>query len=252
MAALTTMDRGKTDMTQDIIHVAIVDDYPAIHEGYKEYLANTPHIKIVGSAMCGDELMPLLERKHVDLLWLDINVPTSKENKMAFPVFHVIPKIIRMYPHIHVLVATMYTETTLIKAIIETGVSGYIIKDDLYAAQECGAIITSIVRENGRYWSPEVLKVLEGSKGKKNKDESSLTPRQIETISLCAAYPEKSSAQLAEIMGIIDSTFRNHLTDAYLKLGVTNRSGAVAKARQIGLIVTDKPTPFSDLKGEGR
>jgi len=239
-------------MAQDIIHVAIVDDFPAILQGYEGYLANTPHIKIVGSAMCGDELMPLLDRNHVDLLWLDINVPTSKENKMTFPIFHVIPKIIGMYPHINVLIATMYTETTLIKAIIETGVSGYILKDDLYAAQECGAIITSIVRENGRYWSPEVLKVLDESKGKKNKDESSLTPRQIEAISLCAAYPEKSTAQLAEIMDIIDSTFRNHLTDAYFKLGVTNRSGAVAKARESGLIVSDKMPPLSDLKGEGR
>lgn len=237
-------------MTQNTIHVVIVDDYPVILQGYEKSLANTPHIKIVGAALYGEELMPLLVQNHVDLLLLDINVPISKENKMAYPIFHTIPQIIGMYPHLSVVVATMYADRSLIKAIIQTGVSGYILKDDLYAVQEFGAIITSIVRHNGRYWSPEVQRLLEQTKSKKNEDEPLLTPRQLQALSLCAAYPEQSTAQLAEYMHITDSTFRNHLTDAYFKLGVQSRGGAVAKARDAGLIVSDKPAPFSDLRGE--
>jgi DNA-binding NarL/FixJ family response regulator len=246
MAAPTAM----TDTAQDTIHVAIVDDFPVILRGYEGSLANTPHIKIVGTALYGDELMPLLAQKHVDLLLLDLNVPISKENKMAYPIFHTIPQIIRMYPYLNVVVATMYADRSLIKAVIQTGVSGYILKDDLNAIQEFGAIITSIVRHNGRYWSPEVQRLLEQSKNKKGKDEPLLTPRQLQAISLCAAYPEQSTAQLAEYMCISDSTFRNHLTDAYFKLGVQSRGGAVAKARQLGLIVFDEPPSFSDLRGE--
>jgi len=234
---------------QDTIHVVIVDDFPVMIEGYESSLAKTPHVKIVGTALYGDELMPLLAQHYVDLLLLDINVPISEENRMAIPIFNIIPQVIRTYPHLNVLIETMYADPSLIKAIIEIGVSGYMLKDDLYAEQEFGAIVTSIVKDNGCYWSPEVIKLLEKPKGEKNKEEPHLTPRQIEAISLCAAYPEKSTAQLAEFMNITDSTFRNHLTGAYFKLGAPSRGAAIAKARQLGLIVSDKQPPFDDLRG---
>jgi DNA-binding NarL/FixJ family response regulator len=232
-------------MEHDTIHIAIVDDYPVVLRGFESYLTNAPHIKIIGTAMYGDDLMPLLAQNHVDLLLLDINVPTSRENKLPYPIFHVIPRVIELYPHINVVITTMYAENTLIKAIIETGVSGYILKDDLHAVQEFGSIITSIVRENGRYWSPVVLQTLEQAK-KKNEDAPSLTPRQLQVTSLCATYPEKPTVELAEHLHIADSTFRNHLSDAYLTLGVPNRAAAVAKARQLGLIASGDPPPLSD------
>jgi DNA-binding CsgD family transcriptional regulator len=82
------------------------------------------------------------------------------------------------------------------------------------------------------------------------EDVPSLTPRQMEVLSLCAAYPEKPTAQLAKHLHIVDSTFRDHLTDIYLKLGVPNRAAAIAKARQLGLIVSGKPPPLNDPQDE--
>ena len=236
-------------MAPDTIHIAIADDFPVVLRGFEGYLANAPHIKIVGTALYGDEVMPLLAQNHVDLLLLDLGVPTSRENKMPYPIFHVIPQVIELYPHISVVIITMYDDVSLIKAIMETGISGYIFKDDLYAMQEFGSIITSIVRDDGRYWSPEVRRIL-GVSENKNEKVPSLTPRQLQVISLCATYPGKSTAQLAALMHIANSTFRNHLTDAYFKLGVPNRATAVAKARQLGLIVSGDPPPLNDPQDE--
>jgi DNA-binding NarL/FixJ family response regulator len=239
-------------MMPETIHVAIVDDFPLILQGYEQNLASAPHIKIIGTALRGDELMPLLEKDHVDLLILDIKVPISKENKRVYPIFHVIPQVLNNYPNISVVVATMFSDPSLIKAVVATGVSGYILKDDLYVVKELGSIITSIVRHNGRYWSPDVLRVLERDQQRKAEKSPRLTPQQLQAISLCDSYPEKSTAELAALMHITGNTFRNHLTDAYLRLGVNKRGAAVIKARELGLIVSDDPPPPSlgDLRGD--
>jgi DNA-binding NarL/FixJ family response regulator len=231
-------------MTRDTIHIAIVDDHPAALRGYESYLANAPHIKIVGAALCGDDVMPLLAQNHIDLLVLDLNVPSSRENKSPYPIFHLIQQAADLYPHVSVAIITMYDETPLINALIEKGVSGYILKDDLHAMQEFGSIITSIVRYDGRYWSPEVRRILKLDN--KNENVPSLTPRQMEILSLCAAYPEKPTTELAKHLHIVNATFRDHLTDIYLKLGVSNRAAAIIKARQLGLIVSGKPPPLND------
>jgi len=68
---------------------------------------------------------------------------------------------------------------------------------------------------------------------------SGLSPRELEVISLCSAYPNDNTADLAKKMKITNSTVRNLLSSAYLKLEVNNRTAAVLKARQKGLITPE-------------
>jgi DNA-binding CsgD family transcriptional regulator len=60
-------------------------------------------------------------------------------------------------------------------------------------------------------------------------DAQKLTPRQFEVLSLCAAYPNGTSAELAGRLGVSSSTFRNVLSSAYLRLGVRTRNAAIAQ-----------------------
>ena len=71
-----------------------------------------------------------------------------------------------------------------------------------------------------------------------------LTPRQMEVLSLCAAYPDASTSDLAQMMSISNSTVRNLLSNLYLRLGVHSRTAAVEKAREMGL-VTPRPPSFA-------
>jgi DNA-binding NarL/FixJ family response regulator len=63
----------------------------------------------------------------------------------------------------------------------------------------------------------------------------------LEALSLCAAYPHSKTAELARKMKIANSTVRNLLSHAYLKLDVQTRAAAVAKARQLGIITPESP-----------
>jgi DNA-binding CsgD family transcriptional regulator len=69
-----------------------------------------------------------------------------------------------------------------------------------------------------------------------------LTPRQLELLSLCAAYPDLSTAELAQKMSVSNSTVRNLLSSAYLRLNVHSRTAAIEKARDLGLITPRPPT----------
>jgi DNA-binding CsgD family transcriptional regulator len=90
------------------------------------------------------------------------------------------------------------------------------------------------------YFSKKVhdlyLQVGQGNNG------SPLTPRQLELLSLCAAYPDLSTADLGQMMSVSNSTVRNLLSNAYIRLNVHSRTAAVEKAREMGLITPRPPT----------
>jgi DNA-binding NarL/FixJ family response regulator len=131
----------------------------------------------------------------------------------------------------------MLTERALIQAVIDAGASGYILKDDRDTIQKLGSILVSVAG-GGIYLSDQAHKKL--AKRRAEDGEPTLTPRQREALSLAAAYPDDSHSELAAKLGVSNSTARNLLSNAYLRLGVGHRAAAVAKARQLGLITPDE------------
>ena len=226
------------------IRVAILDDHPAIVEGYMSRLRSSPHIEVAGSADRGEDLEPLLAKTPVDVLLMDVIVPVSDTNTSTYPILSVIPRLIETYPDLSVLVVSMHSQSTFVRTVMEAGARGYVLKDDRYFLQDLPAIIESVAH-GGVYLSSQVSQYLFKPSGKMPQ----LTPRQLQALSLCAAYPEASTTQLAEKMKVASSTLRNLLSGAYINLEVHSRPAAVAKAQQLGLI---SPTllPF-DLKKLG-
>jgi len=70
----------------------------------------------------------------------------------------------------------------------------------------------------------------------------SLAKRELEVLSVCLSYPDCTTAELAEKMSISNSTVRNLLSGAYLKLGVRTRFAAIEKARRLELISSEAPS----------
>jgi DNA-binding NarL/FixJ family response regulator len=130
----------------------------------------------------------------------------------------------------------MHNERGLIREVMAAGASGYILKDDQDANANLPAIVRSVA-EGGVYLSEEAGavydKILNGENGKQ------LSPRQLEALSLCAAFPGEKSVVLAGKMNIKHPTFRTLLSGAYFKLGARTRADAIARARQMGLITPD-------------
>jgi two-component system nitrate/nitrite response regulator NarL len=225
-------------MTSHTIRVAILDDHQGIIDGYVYRLSSFPGFEVVAAIWYGEELEPTLAAYPTDILLLDINVPTSAENPNPYPILHHIPSLLQKYPKLNILVISMYAERSLIRAVMEAGASGYVLKDDRITIQNLGNILQSIAN-GGIYFSQKAHQLLLTQTAPLSGER--LSPRQLEALSLCASYPDWTSADLAEKMSVSNSTVRNLLSGAYLRLGVHSRPAAVAKARQEGLITPDPP-----------
>jgi two-component system, NarL family, nitrate/nitrite response regulator NarL len=228
-------------MPAEKVRVAILDDHQSIIDGYIYRLSHTEEIEVVGTATYGEEIEPLLARHPVDVLLLDLSVRTSAENPNPFPILHIIPKLLQKYSNMSVLVISMFSEPGLMRSLIESGASGYILKDDQAAFRELGNVVLSVAH-GGIFFSKKAHSLYMQADSLENGER--LTPRQLEVISLCAAYPDSSTADLAQMMSISNSTVRNLLSSLYLRLGVHSRTAAVEKAREMGL-VTPRPPGFA-------
>ena len=218
------------------VRVAILDDHQNIVDGYVYRLSQFPQIEVVATLSFGEELEPALQKFPVDVLLLDVSVPTSPENSNPYPILSVIPHLLQQHADIDILVISMHAERGLIRAVMEAGASGYILKDDQSTARDLGSVVLSVAG-GGIYFSQKAHQLYAKSQSK-DGDEL-LTLRQLEALSLCAAYPDESTELLAGKMAVANSTFRNLLSGAYVRLEVHTRVAAISKARQLGLITPE-------------
>jgi len=217
---------------KDKVQLIIMDDHQSIVDGYLYRLSNVPEIEVVATLAYGDELETALKKQPADVLLLDVQVPVSPKNTNPYPILHTIPRLLQLYPDLAILVISMFNERGLVRAVVEAGASGYLLKNDSQKIQELGKVILSVA-EGGVCFSDKALKA-----SLVKKDEP-FTSRQLEALSLCASYPNSKTAELARKMNIANSTLRNLLSTVYLKLEVQTRAAAIAKAREMGVITSD-------------
>jgi two-component system, NarL family, nitrate/nitrite response regulator NarL len=231
--------RKAVELTEsELIRIAILDDHQSILDGYLYRFNQVPDIEVVGTATNAEALEPILRQTKPDVLILDVFVPTSAENLNYYPILQAIPKWLQTNQNLSILVISMHNLRTLVVSVMEAGASGYVLKDDQAAIQELGSIIRTIA-SGGVYFSKQSHQHLlsQTSMG------ALLTARQVQALSLCGAYPDATTGELADRLGIAHSTFRNLLSGAYLRLEVHNRTAAIATAKKLGLITPEEPTP---------
>jgi two-component system response regulator NreC len=212
------------------IRVAILDDHQSIIDGLSYRLIMNPRIQIVSTATYGEELEPMMAGNEIDVLLLDVSVPNSPADHNPYPVLHVIPRLLKNYPRLSVLIVSMFTQHSLIDALVNTGISGYIFKDDQNSIQDIDKIVEKVAN-GGIYFSQGANR-----EACDNLVDKLLTERQLEALSLSASRPDGDTISLAKKLGISGSTMRNLLSGAYLRLGVRTRAAAIAKAQQLGIL----------------
>ena len=224
----------------EIINLAILEDHQATIDGYIHRLSDCPNIKITGTCLFSQCLESLLQEQQIDMLILDINVPISKENRNIQPIHKLLSELKSSYPNLLILVISMHSQRAMIKSILEAWASGYILKDDYDSIRNLGKIIETLA-EGGSYMSNRVRDIFFNG----HAADTNLTPRELEVLSVCAAYPDESTAVLAERLDIANPTVRNFLHKIYLKLQVHGRAAAILKAQEMGLIPSVTPTQES-------
>jgi two-component system response regulator NreC len=220
-------------LTDSIVKVAIFEDHQSIVDGYLYRLSGEPKIQVVATVFFGEDLEPTLTQNQVDVLLLDVQVSTSQTNSNPYPVLRSVSSILQKYPNLNILAISMHTQAVLVQSFVDAGVRGYIQKDDYESIRQLAKIIL-MVANGGVYFSDAAYQHLRQKES--GKTSPILSPRQIEVLSLCVAYPDDSTDELAKRLNVASSTVRNLLSNAYIRLEVHTRAAAITKIKKMGLL----------------
>lgn len=216
------------------ISVVAVDDHSVITHGIEQILSEYPNINVVGRGCVGDDIYPLLREHNPNVLILDLNMPQCHDGEEGqFKALPTIAQVIKQYPDLAIIILTNYYVPTIIQGALELGVKGYFLKSDHMETALPPAILK--ISKGGVAFSDTVERNLFGNI-LQNKSLPKLTKRHVEVLSLLALNGDASNAELANDLGIAEDTIKHHLTKIFSALGVTNRTSAIIRAAQTGII----------------
>ncbi len=202
--------------------IIIVDDHQLFRNGLKFILNEIKNIQVVGEASNGQEFLDLLEYGIPDLVLMDINMPVMNgvtATKIA----------LEKYPHLNILVLSMYGETEYYNTMIDIGVKGFILKD--VDNKELEDSINKVI-SGGTYFSQELL--LNLIKNKSFDENITLTKREKEVLELiCKGY---SNQQISDQLFISQRTVERHRSNLLLKTDSKNSISLVLYAIRHKLI----------------
>ncbi|MFT2750151.1 response regulator [Clavibacter sp. Sh2036] len=205
-----------------MIRIVIADDHPVVRAGLHAVLDVVDDIDVVGEASTPDEAVELAASLVPDLVLMDLRFGQERTGADATRQI----RAVEAAPY--VLVLTNYDSDGDILGAVEAGASGYLLKDappaELLAAVRAAAAGESAL-------APAVASRL---LARMRAPRVSLSSREIEVLRLVA--DGASNTDVGARLHITDATVKSHLVHVFSKLGVSSRTGAVAAAREIGIL----------------
>ncbi len=203
------------------IRVLIVEDEPLIAENIAMYLNNNDFI-VSGIAYDDEEALTELKDNPPDAVLLDVNLESGRDGID-------IAEYINNNNRIPFIFLTSYSDRTILDRAKRTNPAGYIVKpfneQTLYTTLE-------IAMANFAVLSNQHVPKLSFTKINQHLP-SSLSEREFEVVQLI--YAGKTNQQLCEALFISMNTVKRHVTNAYFKLDVNNRSAAISLLRDLML-----------------
>lgn len=207
------------------VRVLLVDDHAVVRVGLKTILADDPRLSVVGEAGCGADCLRLAAELRPAVVLLDLRLPDLEG-------FEVCRRLKALPDPPAVLVLTSFADDQLVLATIAAGADGYLLKD-----LEQTDLPTSILRvaTGGAVLDPAIArKVLSVARSGEPARRGPAIPAPFDRLSvqeqrvleLIAAG--RTNKEVAHHLGLGEGTVRNYLTSVFSKLGVDNRTEAVA------------------------
>jgi DNA-binding NarL/FixJ family response regulator len=231
--------------------VLIADDHDLIRDGFRRMLGYEEDFEVVGEASNGREAVELCQTLEPDLVLMDVRMP-EMDGLAATRA------IKANQPEVSVLVVSTYENVDYLLEAIKAGAAGYVLKDspttrlvnamrralngETPLNQEMAArLIRRLAREDER---PPPLPPAQPEAAQETKRANAapeeppplgdLTPRELEVLGLLAQG--KSNPQIAQELSISRGTAKIHVQHILGKLGVSDRTKAVARASERGLL----------------
>lgn len=209
------------------VQLVIVDDHQIFREGLAALLAARDGIDIVADFGDAESLMSWLAEDdpdadpggRCDVVLLDLHLPGESG-------LTALGRLGREHPAVRVLVVTMHDDTATVRAAIDAGADGYLVKtsglDDIARAilsVHAGQFVLGAGTETAR----QPLR--------RRDPLAAFTDREQQVIDLLAAGA--TTSQISARLGISGKTVRNYLSTLYAKLGVVDRGQAALAARRL-------------------
>jgi len=218
-----------------VIRVAVVDDQTLVREGIRSLLALADDVEVVGDAADGDAALALLDAVAVDVLLLDLRMP----RRDGIATLEALAERDHAPP---TLVLTTFDDDELVLRALRAGAQGYLLKD-VTLEQLVGAIRT--LADGGMLLQPALTdRVLRAVTGRATTVDGferpdPLTGRELDVLGLVAAG--YSNREIADALHLAVGTVKNHVSNLLLKLGVRDRTRAVLRALDLGLLEGQRP-----------
>ena len=203
----------------DQLRVLIVDDHPVVRVGLKTLLESNRRFVVSGMASSAEEAIEEVTRCVPDVVLMDLRMPQVEG-------VEAILQLRRLQPSLRILVLTNYEQDEYILRALQAGAMGYLLKS---TPQEEIVHAVEMVHQNKRYIPPRIAVRLSEAVA-----HEELTQRELEVLALVAEG--LTNKQVAEKLFISDKTARNHVTNCLVKLGANDRTEAVTRAINRGLL----------------
>lgn len=209
------------------IKVMLVDDHVLIREGIKQLLEFDGSIEVVEQAGDGFECLEKLKTVRPDILLLDINMP--KMNGIE-----VLETLKAKKDPVKVLILTVHSEVEYLVKAVDIGANGYILKDS--GSVELKQAIMDIIN-NDSYIQPSLIPALNSRLINRDMDKEklkSLTKREVEILAQVASG--MFNKEIANNLGISERTVKNHISNIFKKIDVSDRTQAAVFAIRNNII----------------
>ena len=204
-----------------MITVLVADDHPIVRGGIVALLQSADDIEVLGEAATGLEAVERAIELEPQLVLMDLRMPDIDGDEAT-------ARILAAKPGIRIVVLTTYETDTSILSAIEAGASGYLLK--AAPQDEILAGVRSVARGEVAL-APSIAAMLVN---RVKRPVVTLSARETEVLALVAQG--HSNPAIAKQLFLSEATVKTHLIHAFEKLEVSDRTRAVTKAMELGLL----------------
>lgn len=202
-----------------MMRVVVVEDHALVRQSLVKTVSSEPGFEVVGDTGRADSGLEMIKRSKPDIVMLDISLPDDDGLSLA-------EKVKEALPETRIVFLTMHEYETSIRRAIEIGADAYVPKA---ATMEELLEALKSVASGDTYLSPSIAKrVMNLASSRRSSSSTSLTDRELQILELLADGARPTD--VAEKLFLSVKTVKNHLTNIYMKLGVSSAAQAVSEA----------------------
>lgn len=216
-----------------MIRILLVDDQTLVRQGIQTLLDLEADLTVVGTAVNGQQAIELVERLQPDVVLMDIRMPVMDGVAAT-------REICRRWPHIGVIILTTFDDDEYVIEGLKAGARGYMLKDA--DSSEIVAAIRIVARGEALIQPSITRKVLaefsrlaaSAPATRPSPLAEPLTEREMDVLHGIAAG--HSNREIADQLCISEGTVKNYVSSLLAKLAVRDRTQAIIRARELGLL----------------